>query len=262
MVTGEIESHLADAVVLGDGRLRQRLLPLDEREGLQRHGDLARVQARRGVRQSVLHADPSDVHSRQRRASVEAHADVRVAAQRRSRLGAEAQGRLRRSRRTRFPKRIATTTSSGSIRASATSRRATSRRAPRRKCATKDAASDRAGAACISTSPTRSSRLGEDKIAERYGNLFEMYERITDENPYEVPMRIYPAVHYTMGGLWVDYNLMSTIPGLHVDRRSELLRPRREPPRRERADAGTRRRLLHRAATRSATTSARTSSSR
>ena len=59
-------------------------------------------------------------------------------------------------------------------------------------------------------------RLGEDKIRERYGNLFEMYERITDENPYHVPMRIYPAVHYTMGGLWVDYNLMSTIPGLHV----------------------------------------------
>ncbi|HYV97623.1 MAG TPA: fumarate reductase/succinate dehydrogenase flavoprotein subunit [Gemmatimonadaceae bacterium] len=59
-------------------------------------------------------------------------------------------------------------------------------------------------------------RLGEDKIAERYGNLFEMYERITGENPYKVPMRIYPAVHYTMGGLWVDYNLMSTIPGLFV----------------------------------------------
>ena len=59
-------------------------------------------------------------------------------------------------------------------------------------------------------------RLGEDKIRERYGNLFEMYERITNENPYTVPMRIYPAVHYTMGGLWVDYNLMSSIPGLHV----------------------------------------------
>src|SRR5690242_19774279 len=59
-------------------------------------------------------------------------------------------------------------------------------------------------------------RLGENRIRERYGNLFEMYERITDENPYEVPMRIYPAVHYTMGGLWVDYNLMSTLPGLHV----------------------------------------------
>ena len=59
-------------------------------------------------------------------------------------------------------------------------------------------------------------RLGRDAIKERYGNLFEMYERITNENPYEAPMRIYPAVHYTMGGLWVDYNLMSTIDGLHV----------------------------------------------
>jgi succinate dehydrogenase / fumarate reductase flavoprotein subunit len=59
-------------------------------------------------------------------------------------------------------------------------------------------------------------RLGKDVIEERYGNLIEMYERITDENPYEVPMRIYPAVHYTMGGLWVDYNLMSNVPGLHV----------------------------------------------
>ncbi len=59
-------------------------------------------------------------------------------------------------------------------------------------------------------------RLGENTIRERYGNLFEMYERITAENPYKMPMRIYPAVHYTMGGLWVDYNLMSTIPGLHV----------------------------------------------
>jgi succinate dehydrogenase / fumarate reductase flavoprotein subunit len=59
-------------------------------------------------------------------------------------------------------------------------------------------------------------RLGESVIRERYGNLFEMYQRITDEDPYKVPMRIYPAVHYTMGGLWVDYNLMSTIEGLHV----------------------------------------------
>ncbi len=59
-------------------------------------------------------------------------------------------------------------------------------------------------------------RLGKPKIAERYGNLFDMYHHITDENPYEVPMRIYPAVHYTMGGLWVDYNLMSNVPGLFV----------------------------------------------
>lgn len=59
-------------------------------------------------------------------------------------------------------------------------------------------------------------RLGEAKISERYGNLFQMYEKITGENPYKLPMRIYPAPHYTMGGLWVDYNLMSTIPGLFV----------------------------------------------
>jgi succinate dehydrogenase / fumarate reductase flavoprotein subunit len=60
------------------------------------------------------------------------------------------------------------------------------------------------------------SRLGESTIRERYGNLFHIYEKITGENAYQRPMRIYPAVHYTMGGLWVDYNLMSNIPGLHV----------------------------------------------
>lgn len=59
-------------------------------------------------------------------------------------------------------------------------------------------------------------RDGRDVVAAKYGNLFEMYQRITDESPYEQPMKIYPAVHYTMGGLWVDYNLQSTIPGLHV----------------------------------------------
>ena len=59
-------------------------------------------------------------------------------------------------------------------------------------------------------------RLGEKEIFERYGNLFEMYERITGEDPFDTPMRIYPATHYTMGGLWVDYNLQSTIPGLFV----------------------------------------------
>ncbi len=59
-------------------------------------------------------------------------------------------------------------------------------------------------------------RVGVGVIKEKYGNLFQMYQKITDEDPYKVPMRIYPAIHYTMGGLWVDYNLMSTIPGLHV----------------------------------------------
>ena len=60
------------------------------------------------------------------------------------------------------------------------------------------------------------SRLGRDVISERYGNLFEMYEKITGDDPYKTPMRIYPAVHYTMGGLWVDYNLMTTVPGLYA----------------------------------------------
>jgi succinate dehydrogenase / fumarate reductase flavoprotein subunit len=60
------------------------------------------------------------------------------------------------------------------------------------------------------------SRLGRDAVDARYGNLFEMYERISGDDPFKTPMRIYPAPHYTMGGLWVDYNLMSTIPGLHV----------------------------------------------
>jgi succinate dehydrogenase / fumarate reductase flavoprotein subunit len=59
-------------------------------------------------------------------------------------------------------------------------------------------------------------RDGKHAVAEKYGNLFHMYHEITDQDPYQVPMRIFPAVHYTMGGLWVDYNLMSNIPGLHV----------------------------------------------
>jgi succinate dehydrogenase / fumarate reductase flavoprotein subunit len=59
-------------------------------------------------------------------------------------------------------------------------------------------------------------RLGVDVVKEKYGNLFHMYKKITDEDAYKVPMRIYPAIHYAMGGLWVDYNLMSNVPGLHV----------------------------------------------
>ena len=80
----------------------------------------------------------------------------------------------------------------------------------------------------------------------------DVQEEITDEDPYKVPMRIYPAIHYTMGGLWVDYNLMTTTPGLHVARRSELLGSRREPARRKCADAGAGRRLLRHSRTPSA----------
>jgi succinate dehydrogenase / fumarate reductase, flavoprotein subunit len=64
--------------------------------------------------------------------------------------------------------------------------------------------------------PAQLKEFGKQVVEEKYGNLFEMYEQITGENPYEVPMRIYPAVHYTMGGLWVDYNLMTTVPGMYA----------------------------------------------
>ena len=72
------------------------------------------------------------------------------------------------------------------------------------------------GDKAASMSKAELKKIGAKVVAEKYGNLFEMYERITGENAYEQPMRIYPAVHYTMGGLWVDYNLMSNVPGLHV----------------------------------------------
>lgn len=64
--------------------------------------------------------------------------------------------------------------------------------------------------------PEQITQLGKDVVKEKYGNLFDMYEKITGENPYEIPMRIYPAVHYTMGGLWVDYELMTSVPGLYA----------------------------------------------
>jgi hypothetical protein len=188
------------------------LLPVDQRQGLQRHRRLARLQARRALRQPLLHADPPDLHPRQRRLPVEADADVRVAAQRRPDLGAEEAATDRASQRD--PRETsATTTSSASTRASATSARATSRRAAPRRSATKAAASaDGERPRRLPRLPRRDQAPRQERIEERYGNLFEMYERITGENPYEVPMRIFPAPHYTMGGLWVDYDLSRRSP--------------------------------------------------
>ena len=149
------------------------------------------------------------------------------------------------ARPTRFRSRSATTFSSASTQASATSCRATSPRAPPRKSATKGRGVGPGGRGVYLDFAEAIGRLGENVIRERYGNLFEMYERITGENPYRQPMRIYPAIHYTMGGLWVDYNLMSTIPGLLRAGRGELLRPRREPPGGERPHAGSGRWIFH-----------------
>lgn len=81
---------------------------------------------------------------------------------------------------------------------------------------TKAAASDRGGQGVYLDLADAIKRLGENTITERYENLIQMYEKITGENPYQTPMRIYPAPHYTMGGLWVDYNLMSNLEGLFV----------------------------------------------
>ena len=195
LVTGEIESHVGRRGGAGHRRLRQRLLPLDQRQGLQRHGRLARPQAR-------APASPTPASRRSTRPASrsagdyqsQAHADERVAAQRRPHLGARRRPGDDARRRTRSPRTSATTTSSarypsfgnlvprdiasrarqGGLRRGARRRPRRPRRLPRLR--RRDRAAGRA---------TRSS--------ERYGNLFDMYERITGENPYQVPMRIYPA---------------------------------------------------------------------
>ena len=226
-----------------DRRLRHGLLPVDQRGELERHRGVARAQARRALRQPVLHADPPDLHSGQRRPPVEADADEREPAQRRPRLGAE-DSRATRGRPSRFPKTSATTTSNGSTRASATSCRATSRRATPSRCATKAAASATAAWRSISISRTRSQRLGVEVIKERYGNLFDMYQQDhrrgsvqgADAHLPRHPLHDGRAV----GGLQPDEHRSRAARA----RRSELLRPRRQPPRRQRADAGAGRRLL------------------
>ena len=205
----------AHAVLLCTGGYGNGVLPLDQRRELERHRRLARAQARRVLRQSLLHADSSDLHSGLGHASVEADADEREPAQRRPRLGAE-DSRATRGRREQIPE--------------AERDYYLERRYPSfGNLVPRDVASRNAKAVCDEGRGVGDSglavyldfadaitRLGADVIRARYGNLFDMYTKITDEDPYTVPMRIYPAIHYTMGGLWVDYNLMSTIPGLHV----------------------------------------------
>ena len=245
--------HRQDRVVLGrrrragHGRLLQRLLPLHERGRLQRHGHLPRVQARGGVRQPVLHADSPDLHSGQRRPPVEADADERVAAQRRPRVGAEeprptppsTRRPVAEGDRDYFLERIYP--SFGNL-------------APRDVVEPAGEAGLRRGAGggaghagvrgVYLDFASAIKRDTKAKVQEKYGNLFEMYERITGESGYDPPMRIYPALHYTMGGLWVDYYADVERRGAVRRRRGQLLGPRGESPRRECPHAGTRRRLL------------------
>ena len=229
----------------GDRRLRPGLLPVHQRHGLQRHRHLPRLQARGRLRQPLLHADPPDLHPRHRRPPVEADADVRVAAQRRPHLGAQdgrrqAAGRPDPRGRARLlpGAQVPELRQPGPARHRLARGQGGLRRGPRRR--------RRAAAASTSTSPTPSAARGEDYIREKYGNLFDMYAHITDENPYKTPMRIYPAVHYMhgrpVGGLQPDEQRARPVRA----GRGQLLRPRRQPPRRQRPDAGAGRRLLHR----------------
>ena len=244
LVTGEIETHAGRRGRARHRRLRQRLLPLDQRQGLQRHGDLARVQARRRT-------SPTPASRRSTRPA------SRVSGDHQSKLTLMSES-LRNDGRVWVPKQ------KGDTRSARADPRGRARLLPRAqvpalrqprparhrlargqgRSATRAAASGPAGSASTSTSATRSARLGRAAVEEKYGNLFEMYEQITGENPYKVPMRIYPAVHYTMGGLWVDYNLHEHHPRPVRARRGQLLRPRRQPARRLGADAGPGRRLL------------------
>ena len=214
LLTGEVRSHSRSRRRAVHRRLRQRLLPVDERDVVQRHGDLAGPPSWRLVRQPVLHADPPDVHPAVRRVPVEADADVRVVAQRRAGCGCPSRSTTT-ARRRRSPRTSATTTSNASTRASATSRpRDISSRAAKRAVDSGRGVGPKKNGVYLDFADAIG-RLGKDVISQRYGNLFDMYERITGEDPYTVPMRIYPASHYTMGGLWVDYELMTTIPGLY-----------------------------------------------
>ena len=166
MVTGEIETHLADVVVLATRRLRQRLLPVHQRDGLQRHRDLAGAPQGRLLRQPLLHADPPDLHPGLRRPPVQADADVGVAAQRRPDLGAEEAARTARRTRARSPRTTATTTWSGSTRRFGNLvPRDIASRAAKNVCDEGRGVgpwSGTSGAASTSTSPTRSTRLGSD----------------------------------------------------------------------------------------------------
>ena len=225
-------------------RLRHGVLPLDQRRAVERHGGLARAQARRVLRESVLHADPPDVHPGERRAPVEAHAHERVAAERRPRVGAEdprrqaAPGADPRERARLLPRAPVS-----ELRQPGAARRRVAQR--QGACATKAAAWARPGLAVYLDFADAIQRLGVETIKARYGNLFDMYKRITDEDPVQGPDAHLPRhpLHdgRALGGLQPD----EQPAGPARARRGELQRPRREPPGCERAHAGPGRRLLH-----------------
>ena len=214
LVTGELESHAGHAVLLCTGGygtvfyLSTNAVNSNVTAAWRAH--------KRGalLRQPLLHADPPHLHPRERRPPVEAHADVREPAQRRPRLGAQEPGRpapadqIPEAERDYYLERRYP--SFGNL-----VPRDVASRAAKAVCDEGRGVGE-TGLSVYLDFADAIKRLGRRHDPGRYGNLFDMYKRITDEDPYQVPMRIYPAVHYTMGGLWVDYDLMSTIPGLFV----------------------------------------------
>ena len=243
LVTGEIESHAGDAVVLATGGYGNVFYLSTNAKGCNVTATWRALQARRALRQPLLHADPPDLHPGHRRLPVEADADERVAAQRRPHLGAE-DGRRHALARRRSPRRarllpgaqVPELRQPGAARHRLARGQGGLRRGPRRRPGR----------------PRRLPRLRRRHQAARQAShppsATATCSTCTSGSPARTPttspMRIYPAVHYTMGGLWVDYNLMSNHPGPVRARRGQLLRPRRQPPRRQRADAGAGRRLL------------------
>ena len=215
LVTGKIESFIADAVVLATGGYGNVFYLSTNAKGSNAIGHLAGAPQGRVLREPLLHADPPDLHPEVRRLPVEADAHVA------SRSGTTAASGCRRRRATHRPpdqipederdyylERIYPTY--GNL-----APRDISSRQAKNVCDDGRGVGP-GGLGVYLDFRDAFKRLGRKVLDERYGNLFEMYERITGEDPHEVPMRIYPAVHYTMGGLWVDYNLMSNVPGLFV----------------------------------------------
>ena len=204
----------------GQRWLRQRLLPVDQRDGLQRHRLLAGAPQGRLHGQPLLHADPPDLHPGLRRSH-------------QSKLTLMSES-LRNDGRIWVPKKQADCTkdprdipeedrdyyleriypSFGNLVPRDIASRAAKNVCDEGRGVGPEVDGVRRGVYLDFGAAIE--RLGKAGIEEKYDNLFDMYERITGENPYEVPMRIYPAVHYVMGGLWVDYDLQSTIPGLFV----------------------------------------------
>ena len=228
----------------GHRRLRQPVLPVHQRQGEQRHRHLARPQARRPVRQPLLRAASPHLHPGVGSTPVQAHPDEREPAQRRARVG------CRSSRATgRAPAAIPDAERNYYLeeRYPAIRRtwcRATSPRAPPRRCATAATASAPPARRCTWTCAMRSAGWGVPPSSRSTATC----SRCTSRLPAKTPTRrrcasILPCTT-PWAGWWVDYNLMSTVPGLFVARRGQLLRPRRQPARRQRADAGARGRLL------------------